>query len=143
MQILKKNQELIWEDTHAHLRASVESAVRNGADLRGAQLQDADLRGADLQGAKLEGVNLHGAQLQGADLRDADLQGAKLEGVNLHGAQLQGAKLQGADLGEDIPTVENIHLQIYEALLPSVEGEGIPQNLQDGRISQLLRRRTR
>ena len=50
---------------------------------------------------------------------------AEHEGVNL-----QGADLRGADLGEEIPTVENIHRKIYEALLPTVEGDGTPQNLQ-------------
>jgi hypothetical protein len=95
------------------IRAAVEDARRNGAnlcgadlyganlrgaDLRGADLYGADLYGADLYGANLCGANLYGANLRGANLRGADLYGANLYGANLYGADLYGANLRGANL---------------------------------------------
>ena len=89
----------------ADVRAALQEAVKEGADLSGANLSEANLRGADLRGADLSeadlrGANLHGADLRGADLREADLYGAYLYGANLHGANLHGANLSEADLRE-------------------------------------------
>jgi hypothetical protein len=93
----------------ADVRAAVEEAVKNGANLtdaylrgaylRGANLTDAYLRGAYLRGANLRGANLTGANLRGAYLRGAYLRGAYLRGAYLRGANLTGANLGGANLG--------------------------------------------
>ena len=81
--------------------ADLGGADLHGADLHGAYLVDANLGGADLVAANLRGADLHGADLGGADLRGADLHGAYLHGAYLHGANLGGAYLRGADLGGD------------------------------------------
>ena len=78
--------------------ADLRGADLSGADLSGANLSDADLSGANLSGADLSGANLRGADLSGADLSGADLSGADLSGANLSGADLSGANLSGADL---------------------------------------------
>ena len=83
----------------AYLRdAYLGGADLRGADLGGAYLRDAYLRGADLGGAYLRGADLGGAYLGGADLRGAYLGGAYLGGAYLGGAYLCGADLRGADL---------------------------------------------
>ena len=85
------------------VKLAVETAVKDGADLRGANLYGANLRGADLYGANLYGADLYGADLYGADLRSANLRGADLRGANLRGADLYGADLEGSDLyGADL-----------------------------------------
>jgi hypothetical protein len=71
--------------------------------------------GADLRGADLGGAYLRGADLRGADLGDAYLRGADLGGANLRGADLRGADLRGADWGEDTPSIDGIHGQVYQA----------------------------
>ena len=68
-----------------------EEGVR--ADLQFANLQDADLRKADLRNA-----NLWGADLRDADLRNANLRGANLQDADLRRADLLGADLRNADL---------------------------------------------
>jgi hypothetical protein len=85
-------------DIRFRFRASIEIAVKHGANLGGANLGGADLYGADLYGANLYGANLRDANLYGADLYGADLYGADLRDANLGGADLYGADLYGADL---------------------------------------------
>ena len=60
----------------ASLRAAIEVAIRENANLCGADLCGADLCGADLCGANLCGANLCEANLREANLRGADLRGA-------------------------------------------------------------------
>ena len=79
-------------------RADLRGAYLGGANLRGAYLRGADLRGADLSGADLSGADLRGADLSGADLSGAYLGRADLSGANLSGAYLGGADLRGANL---------------------------------------------
>ena len=67
------------------MRAALETATKDGANLRG----------ANLDGANLGGANLGGADLGGANLRGANLDGANLDGANLDGANLRGKKLIG------------------------------------------------
>ena len=50
------------------MRAALEAATKDGANLRGANLRRANLRGANLDGANLGGANLRGADLGGAYL---------------------------------------------------------------------------
>ncbi len=83
--------------------ANLKCANLEGADLEGADLKCADLKGANLKCANLEGAYLKGADLKGADLEGADLEGADLEGADLKCANLEGAYLKGADLeGADL-----------------------------------------
>ena len=84
------------------IKKTLETAVKNGADLRGADLRGAYLRGAYLRGADLRGADLRGAYLDGAYLR-----GAYLDGAYLDGADLDGAYLRGADLGEEWGKLES------------------------------------
>ena len=77
------------------IREAVETAVKDGANLR-----CANLRCANLYGAKLDGANLGGANLDGANLDGANLRCAKLDGANLYGANLDGANLDGAKYGD-------------------------------------------
>ena len=77
------------------MRAALETATKDGANLGGAHLG-----GANLGGAYLRGAHLGGANLRGANLRGANLGGAYLDGANLDGANLGGKKLIG-----DRPTV--------------------------------------
>ncbi len=81
------------------MRAALETATKNGANLRGANLYGANLDGANLRGANLRGANLDGANLYGANLYGANLYGANLGVANLGGANLRGANLYGANLG--------------------------------------------
>ena len=86
------------------MRATLEAACKDRADLGGAYLRDAylggaDLRGADLRDAYLGGADLRGADLGGAYLRGAYLRGADLGGADLGGTDLGGTDLRGADLG--------------------------------------------
>ena len=80
------------------MRAALEAATKDGADLVGANLVCANLVGANLDGANLGGANLGGANLRGAYLVGANLDGANLDGANLGGANLVGANLRGAYL---------------------------------------------
>ena len=82
------------------MRAALEAATKDGADLVGANLVCANLVGANLDGANLGGANLGGANLRGAYLVGANLDGAILDGANLVGANLRGAYLVGANLGD-------------------------------------------
>ena len=67
------------------MRAALETATKDGANLGG----------ANLGGANLDGANLGGANLGGANLGGANLRGANLGGANLRGAYLGGKKLIG------------------------------------------------
>ena len=80
--------------------ANLGGANLGGADLRGADLRDANLGGADLRGADLRDADLRGADLRGANLGDANLRRADLRSANLRGADLRGADLRRADLGD-------------------------------------------
>ena len=75
-----------YEKENNTIKATLEEAVKQGADLT-----RADLYGANLTGANLTGANLYGADLTRADLTRADLTGANLTGANLYGADLTGA----------------------------------------------------
>ena len=57
------------------MRAALEKAVSDGANLDGANLAGANLDGAYLAGANLAGANLAGANLAGANLDGANLAG--------------------------------------------------------------------
>jgi len=86
------------------MKAALQIAVKEGADLDGAYLDGANLGGANLRDANLDGANLDGANLGGANLRGAYLRGADLRDANLGGANLRGAYLGGAsiiDAGRD------------------------------------------
>lgn len=100
------------EEAHS-IKACVERAVKEGAnlvladltraelrraDLRGAKLDWTDFMGADLYGANLSGASLNGANFRGADLAWVDLRWADLYGANLNGANLAGANFTGANL---------------------------------------------
>ena len=87
-----------YEKEENSIKATIEEAVKGGADLHGADLHGADLRDADLNGAYLHGAYLHGADLSYADLNGAYLHGADLSYADLHGADLRDADLNGADL---------------------------------------------
>ena len=50
------------------MRAALETATKDGANLRGAYLRGANLGGANLGGANLDGANLRGAYLGGKKL---------------------------------------------------------------------------
>ena len=78
------------------IREAVETAVKDGANLRCVNLEGANLYGANLYGASLKGANLDGASLKGANLDGANLEGANLYGASLKGANLEGANLEGA-----------------------------------------------
>ena len=78
--------------------ANLEDANLRGASLIGANLIGASLRDANLRGASLIGANLEDANLRGANLEDANLEDANLIGANLGGASLIGANLRGANL---------------------------------------------
>ena len=59
------------------MRAALETATKDWANLVGANLVGANLDGANLRGANLGGANLRGANLDGAYLDGAYLRGAK------------------------------------------------------------------
>ncbi len=59
------------------MRAALETATKNGANLGGANLGVANLDGANLDGANLRGANLRGANLDGANLRGKTLIGKR------------------------------------------------------------------
>ena len=86
-----------YESENATMRAAVEAAIDDNANLRGADLSDANLRGADLRGADLSDANL-----RGADLSDADLRGADLSDADLRGADLRGAAIYYSDNNFDV-----------------------------------------
>jgi uncharacterized protein YjbI with pentapeptide repeats len=131
---------VLYSSEASTIREAVESAVKEGADLRraylgganlrGAYLRDADLGGADLGradlgdadlgGADLGGANLRGANLGGAYLRDADLGGADLGGADLGDADLGGANLGGADLRDaDLRDADLGDADLRRAYLPT------------------------
>ena len=60
----------------------------------------ADLNGANLNGANLSRVDLRGVNLSGADLCDVDLSCANLSGADLSYTNLNGADLICADLSD-------------------------------------------
>jgi uncharacterized protein YjbI with pentapeptide repeats len=91
------------------MRAAVEIAVK----------QRADLSRADLSGANLSGAYLSGAYLSGANLSRADLSGAYLSG-----AYLSGANLSGAYLGEHRIISGASRSDGYEFLLTNIGNEG-------------------
>ena len=124
----------------ADVRAAVEQARREGADLRGADLWGADLRGADLRGADLWGADLRGADLRGANLWGADLRGANLWGAKGHSPErtnellllreqvgkIRAYKLVTADLKSPIQTDNPVTYEIgstVEAEADTNEGE--------------------
>jgi hypothetical protein len=80
------------------LRAALEIAAKQGANLDGANLDGANLDGANLVRANLYGANLDGANLDGANLDGANLDGANLVRANLVRANLDGANLVRANL---------------------------------------------
>ncbi len=82
----------------ADVRAALEDAAKNRANLTRADLSGAYLTGANLTRANLSRANLTRANLSRANLTRADLSGADLSGAYLTGAALYGAALYGADL---------------------------------------------
>jgi uncharacterized protein YjbI with pentapeptide repeats len=65
------------------LRADLQGAVLNGANLSHAILRDANLFLAELHGTNLRNADLSGANLKWADLRSADLSFADLTGATV------------------------------------------------------------
>ena len=92
-QIKNLQGEIIFEAEGDSLKAVVELAVKQGANLEGANLKGANLRWANLEWANLEDANLEGTNLYGANLKGADLKGTNLEGANLRLTNLEGARL--------------------------------------------------
>ena len=88
---------------------TLETAVRNLAELRGSDFTEADLSGGDFRGIKLIFVNLIRADLTFADCRGADCRGADLMEADLAGADLRGTDLRGATY-----TQEQIDLAITD-----------------------------
>lgn len=97
------------------VRARLEHADLDGADLRQAVLHRCNLAHASLRGARAEllecshlhapflraaGLDARGSRWPAAHLADADLRGARLEGARFPCAQLSRAQLQGALLHE-------------------------------------------
>ena len=80
-EIKHMNGTVLFAGDYDTIKACVEAAAKQGADLRGADLTGAYLRGADLTGANLTGADLTGADLGCADLSGADLSGADLSGI--------------------------------------------------------------
>ena len=76
-------------------RATLEKAVKAGANLAGANLDGANLAGANLARAYLAGANLDGANLDGANLDGANLARAYLAGANLDGAKMGDKSITG------------------------------------------------
>jgi hypothetical protein len=126
--------DLRWADlsganlSGAYLRwAYLSGANLSGADLRWADLSGANLSGADLSGANLSGANLSGAYLSGANLSGAYLRWADLSGADLSGADLSGADLKNTKTDLEIPVVENLDTQIFQA----VEANSNALNMRD------------
>ena len=103
------------------VRAAVEEARRNGANLYAADLRGADLRGANLHEANLYGANLRGADLYGANLYEANLRGAEgivPERINPllilreQVGKIRAYKLVDADLKSPIQTGNQITYEI-------------------------------
>jgi uncharacterized protein YjbI with pentapeptide repeats len=85
------------------IRADLEEARLEEADLKWARLEGADLyqarmERADLHWARLEWADLPWASMESANLREARLEGADLQWARLEGAVLRRARLEGADL---------------------------------------------
>ena len=72
-QIRNLQGKVIFEAEGDSLKAVVELAVKQGANLEGANLEGANLYGAYLEGAYLKGANLEGANLYGAYLEGATI----------------------------------------------------------------------
>ena len=85
--------------------ASLRYASLDRASLVGASLDRASLDRASLVGASLDRASLVGASLDGASLRYASLVGASLDGASLWGASLVGASLWGAKLADGLTLV--------------------------------------
>jgi len=88
------------------MKEAVESATRDGANLRCANLRCANLDGANLDGANLDGANLRCANLRCANLYGANLDGANLRCANLYGANLDGAKYGDKQLWDSRPILQ-------------------------------------
>ena len=96
----------VQQSSGLEMRATLEAACKDRADLSGADLSGAYLLGAYLSGADLRGADLSGAYLCGADLSGAYLRGADLSGADLRGADLSGADLSGKKLIGDRPVLQ-------------------------------------
>ena len=64
--------KVLYEDEQTTIKATVEAAVKIGADLRGADLRNAYLGNADLVGADLGGADLVDADLVDARIKESD-----------------------------------------------------------------------
>ena len=106
------------------MRAALEAAVGERANLRGANLSGANLSGANLMDANLRGANLIDANLSGAYLMDANLSGANLRAAYLRGANLIDANLHGANLrGANLIDANLIGANLHGANLHGANGE--------------------
>src|SRR5690625_2102872 len=105
------SDEIIFAVEADTIKAALQIAVNQSADLWAADLRHADLQSANLQGANLQGANLRHADLQGANLRRANLRCADLQHARLQHADLQHADLQGA---QNAPAViYGLHWPVY------------------------------
>ena len=92
--IVKQHQHWLKEDCKGWggMKANLERAILEAANLNGANLERANLERANLNGANLNGANLERANLNVANLYGANLERANLEGANLNGANLEAAE---------------------------------------------------
>ena len=138
-QIKNLQGEIIFEAEGDSLKAVVELAVKQGANLEGANLKGANLRWANLEwanleDANLEGTNLYGANPNGADLKGTNLEGANLKWANLEDANLKGTNLKGAYLKEaniyganlEDANLEGTNLEGANLRLTNLEGARLP-----------------
>lgn len=84
--------------TPQQVRAALETASPQPADLSGKDLSNLDLSKLDFKGANLSKANLFGANLSGSDLSKANLTGANLDAAWLMKANFTGANLTKASL---------------------------------------------
>jgi hypothetical protein len=121
--ILQEHKKWVATDGKAGIRADLNGAHLNGADLdradlSRAQLDRADLNGAHLSRADLDEADLFGAYLLRTDLSDAGLFEAKLIGAHMNGVHLNNAYLLMADLsGGDLTSADLTNVQFAFANL--------------------------
>jgi uncharacterized protein YjbI with pentapeptide repeats len=93
-----------WADKHSivypHVRADLNGASLERAELRFVHLTEVDLISANLKGADLMGAILTLPDFSGANLVGADFSFAVCMGVNMEGANLEGAKFSFTALND-------------------------------------------
>jgi len=92
----KLTNAVLWSGEADSLKAGIERALEDGANLRWANLD-----GANLDGANLDVANLYGASLYGANLYGASLYGANLDESTL----LDTGETWGEYLAQTLPAL--------------------------------------